>query len=283
MKLPLGLKGFSSGALTRLDLQKVPIKMADCVKLPKRSLLQAFLLGCSLSSVPLMTVFAQTNAITLERISYLTPNLDSLSRTFQKQGFRISSSEYDPLGVEQYSIVLPSLQTVELETSHSSDSADWRRKAIRAYGTHVSGVVFSVPDIRILARTFDSVGISHSAIEADRQGASIHVGMTGPQPLDVVFESPPSSPKPPAVDTVEQPRLSRISWLLLTASPSEEALFRRIFSALSLRKKHEGCCDYWLIGQPENRIAVRFELPTTTFFGKGDWLSIEPGGVVFFY
>jgi hypothetical protein len=70
-------------------------------------------------------------------------------------------------------------------------------------------------------------------------------------------------------------------WLLLTVSDSTESLLRQTFADLKIPRAHEGCCDYWLIGPADHRTALRFELPSTTFRGSGNWLSIEEGGVVF--
>ncbi len=258
-------------------------QILNCVKLPKTRTLRALSFWSSLAFLFAKPVFAQTNDVLLERVVYLTPNLDSLTRTFRKQGIRISAAQFDPLGTERNSILLPSGQTIDLETTHSTDSDLWQNRALRAYGTHVSGITLTMNDVRPLTRRLDSIGIEHSPIIPTNGGESLRFAITGPQPLDIVFESPVRLPIPAKEDTGDVRQLRRISWLLFTTSPKEEEILRNLFAALGLTKKHEGCCDYWLIGPPENRIGVRFELPSTTFIGKGDWLSIEPGGVVLAY
>ena len=171
--------------------------------------------------------------------------------------------------------------------SSPADTNDWRRQATRAYGTHITGVVIAVPSVDSLALRLDTAGVQHGPL-ADiilerKNGRSF--GLVGPQPLGISFVEFGKARPAPVDDTTRMPRnrLRRISWLLVTASPREEANLRKVFAALGLRQLHEGCCDYWLLGPPENRTAIRFELPTTTFRGGGDWLSIESGGVVYAY
>ena len=227
---------------------------------------------------------SQSNLVALERIVYLTGNLDSLTWSYIDNGFAVQRGEFEPFGTMHNLVRLPSGQTVELQSTASEDTNDWRRKAVAWYGTHVDGIVFRVPDAARLFLKFDSLGIPHGPLLPSYHGEKLSVGfgLQGPEPLDVSFISYDSAVPQ---HTVNMPpnRFRRISWLLLTASPDEERLLRSVFGALGLRKLHEGCCDYWLLGPPEYPLAIRFELPSTTFACEGHWLSIENGGVIYAY
>jgi len=227
---------------------------------------------------------------------YLTGNLDSLLHSFAEQGFEIAggplngtreSGTYTPLAHDWSAplpqvnkVLLPSGQRVEFQSPPTNDTSDWRWRAVAAFGTRVAGIILRVRDIPGLARAFDSLNIPHGPVERSASGLSL--GLLGPEPLDVAFVSGDSAPQL-HVSNIPPNRFTRISWLLLTASEKSEVTLRLVFTVLGLTKSHEGCCDYWMLGPPENRVGIRFELPTTTFTGLGEWLSIEPGGIVFAY
>lgn len=215
------------------------------------------------------------SAIELDRLIYLTGNLDSLSRSFQSKGFVLERGRFNALGVSENFVRLPYGQTIVLQTTNSTDTSDWRVKAIRDYGTHIAGLYFRT---RILESVFAAI---HSAktefIDSDSGRRSF--ALQHPAPLDVVCTD---SPDTLSESHVMHPNgLRRIMWLLLTVSDSTETLLRQTFNDLGIERAHEGCCDYWLLGPPEQRTTLRFELPSTTFRGTGNWLSIEDGGVVF--
>jgi len=231
-------------------------------------------------------LIAQTNSVIFDRLLYLTPNLDSLARAEAKLGFRV----IPPSPTEGHSqLVLPSGQNVTLQ----APELDWQKSATRAYGTHVAGLVLRVPNALQLYLMLDSLNIPHGNLDEVRTDTSgqFSFGIDHLEPLDLTFVSSNPEQAPPAIDTTLPPnRFRRISWLVLTASPKTETLLRRVFDALQLTMQHEGCCDYWLIGPPDNRTAVRFEVPKgwprpepNQPIYEGWWLSIEDGGVIYAY
>lgn len=224
---------------------------------------------------------AQTNSVRLARVTYLTTNLDSAMRSFLAHGFKFEHSEFAAYG--PVAVRLPCGNSIELESSDGSwaiprDTSAWKTRALAAYGNHVAGVAFAVEDIPLLGRHLDSLGIPHGLV------APSGFGMIGTAPLDFVFV--PREARTPTSEA-GQNGYRRISWLVLTASDSSQALLRRVFDALNLRKLHEGCCDYWLVGPVDARTAIRFEIPSATpeksFKPEGQWLSIEDGGIIFGY
>jgi hypothetical protein len=215
---------------------------------------------------------AQTNAVRLERVTLLTSNLDSAMRSFLAHGFRFEPSKFAPYGPVR--ILLSSGVTLELESSDPKDLSDWKTRARAAYGNHVAGIAFAVDDLPGVARRLDSMRIPHGPVTPHG------FGLAGIAPLDVVFVPRNMSV---ATGAIGKNGYRRVSWLLLTASDSSQALLRRVFDALGLRKLHEGCCDYWLTGPVDARTAIRFELPSAAFRPEGEWLSIEDGGIVYGY
>jgi hypothetical protein len=255
------------------------------------NLLQIRDFGAILSILLLpIAAIGQTNAITFERLVYLTPSRDSFYHSPYASTFRVT--ETDPENGDA-NMVLPSGQIITLR---EPQGIEWRAGAAAAYGTHIAGIVFRVPSVLQLGLTFDSLHIPHGDFTPSRIENSVQLsfGIDSLEPLDISFISSdsvmPSRTLPLTDSIVQLGHYNRITWLVLTAGPNSEALLRRVFSALDLRQLHEGCCDYWLIGPPENRIAVRFAVPEgwphpipnqPTY--EGNWLSIEEGGVIFAY
>ncbi|GEM_PF-3904678 len=236
-------------------------------------------LGLSLFGTPDAT--AQTNAVTVEQIEYLTPNLDSLAKAFVSLGFQIVSEKPVQFDRQQYEVLVSSGPTIHLKATLFKDTSNWLVKAAGTYGTHVTSVMLRVPSLTMLQHRFDSLQVAYDTI-----GNAI--ALRGPEPLDVIFVDSNFVVPPKRVAVPDTSRMfpSRVSWLVLSASPEEEEVMRKVWAALGLHRSHEGCCDYWLIGPPEDRVATRFEIPspeTPDLHYEGSWLSIEPGGVVFAY
>jgi hypothetical protein len=226
---------------------------------------------------------AQTIAVRLERVTLLTSNLDRAMRSFLARGFRFESSDFAPYGPVR--VRFSSGATLELESGDPKDSSDWKTRALAAYGNHVAGVAFAIDDLPRVARRLDSIGIPHGPVTPHG------FGLAGIAPLDLVFVPRDAHGIQSATG---KNGYRRVSWLLLTASDSSQALLRRVFDALGLRKLHEGCCDYWLTGPVDARTAIRFEIPVDersstsaapekSFKPEGEWLSIEDGGIVYGY
>src|SRR5207245_2220804 len=94
--------------------------------------------------------------------------------------------------------------------------------------------------------------------------------------LDVVFYSKDSSKQDTAF-TNHPNHVIRFDWLLLSASPDIEVWLRKIFDISGSLKLHEGCCDFWRTGPPDDFCFFRFEISPLKAKGKNNWLSIEPG------
>ena len=230
-----------------------------------------------------LTVFlpnlsAQTPQIRLNRITYLTANLDSSIRAFLRDGFIFSHTEYHPYG--PFLITLPAGHEIALIGSDTSDTTKQQAREIKQFGNHIAKVEFEVDSLEIVTRAFDSMKIEYMTIDTHK------LLLCGFSPLEISFSDSRDTTHPQLAN-----RYSRISWLVLTVNDSTEAIMRRMFAALRLRKYHEGCCDYWTLGPVDARTAIRFELPPGSPWAspppkphpEPGWLSIEEGGVVYAY
>jgi hypothetical protein len=221
---------------------------------------------------------AQTPEIRLKKITYLTPNLDSSLKAFLNGGFIFDHTEYHPFG--PFQITLPTGHQIALMGADTTNTTKQQSQALRQFGRHICSVEFAVSDLESVARVLDSIGVAHSAIDFGR------LSIVGFSPLAISFIRDTEDLHPQI-----QNRYSRISWLVLTANDSTERTMINVFAALKLRKLHEGCCDYWLVGPIEGRTAIRFELPPGSSWAspppkahpEPGWLSIEEGGVVYAY
>jgi hypothetical protein len=221
---------------------------------------------------------AQTPQIRLKKITYLTANLDSSIRAFLRDGFIFDHTEYHPFG--PFQVTLPATHQIWLVGSDTTDTTKWQTHALRQFHNHIANAEFEVDSLDVLLRKFDSLQIAHSSVMGGK------FSLANLSPLEISFTNANDTTHPQFGN-----RYSRISWLVLTANDSTEAIMRRVFAALGLRQFHEGCCDYWTLGQVDSRTAIRFELPPGSTWAspppkphpEPGWLSIEEGGVVYAY
>jgi hypothetical protein len=231
------------------------------------------------------------SGIRFARITYLTSNLDSLTRSFLKKGYRIKTGKREPGGIFNNAITLPDGSEIILETTSSRDSNDWRLQALKKYRNHIAGIAFEVDEIDSLYHLMKIHNISISEITtmprfrtdgtyySDRAFA-----LDSCAPLDVVFFSKDSS----HLSSTEFDSLAhhpnhvfRFDWVLLSASPAIEAKVRTIFEMINAWKQHEGCCDFWRVGPSNDFCFFRFDPPPPK--AKADWLSVEADGIYFAY
>ncbi len=236
---------------------------------------------------------APIEGIRLVRITFLTPNLDSLTRAFLKRGYKIIQGKREAGGIFNNSIRFPNGCQMILETTLSSDPNDWRYAALKKYGTHISGIAFETNHPDALRESLRSLGIPVSPI-----GSYSQVRLDGSQylsqafaidtcaPLDVVFYSKDTSTEhSQEIDSLShhRNRVYRFDWVLLSAGISVEKNLRKVFEVISTWKLHEGCCDFWRVGPADDFCFFRFEPPLKKNGSLSDWLSIEPDNIYFAY
>jgi len=222
------------------------------------------------------------------RLTYLTGNLDSETRSFVKKGFRIKEGKREPGGVFSNIILLQDGSQIILETTISSDLNNWRFQALKKYKNSISGIVFEVESIDSLYNMMKRNNIPLQLLATSgKSNKSYRFALDSCAPLDVVFLSKDTSihVHSPEFDSLSHHRnnVSRFDWMLLSVSPEIESWLRRFFEIIGARKMHEGCCDFWRVGPPDDFCFFRFDPMPPKAKGKKDWLSIEPDGVYFAY
>lgn len=232
--------------------------------------------------------------VRLIRITYLTPNLDSLTRSFIKRGYRINQGKRDPGGIFNNSIIFPEGCEIILETTLSNDPNDWRLQSLKKYGSHVTGIAFEVEKIDSL---YHLMKIHHVAVNTmstitnykidETYYSALVFALDSCSPLDVVFIAKDTSRHSPYSEfdsLAHHPNhVFRFDWILLTASSEVESRMRTVFEITGGWKQHEGCCDFWRVGPSDDFCFFRFEPLSKKSKEKSNWLSIEPDGIYYAY
>lgn len=262
----------------------------------KRAITQAILLFYII--LPGSKIIGQNFApsqIRLARITYLTNNLDSLTRSFLKRGFRIKQGKRQPGGVFNNTILMQDGSEIILETTLSTDTIDWRKNALKKYGSHISGIAFEVDSINNLFSLLRNSQIPINLIDSiinrsygtNRTYMSYVFALDSCLPLDVVFFSKDTSSliHSPEFDSLSHHKnnVFRIDWVLLSASPLIENRLRKFFEVIGALRQHQGCCDFWRVGPADDFCFFRFEPPLPKVRGINNWLSVEPDNIYFAY
>ncbi len=226
------------------------------------------------------SLFAQeppgSYGIELDRLVLETRNPDSVVRAFERDGFDIKyDRSHSTFRVD--TVLLNNYTRIEVAERSQVESGDARLDSL---GTYYSAVVFRIAQAVALHNMLlkDSITVGPILQFSDKQDDSILTkdafGIAGNGPLDIVFLR--STLEVPDVDTVDH---NRIDWLIVTAGKQVMARLQRAFELLNLTRKHEGCCDYWLIGSPDQRMKIRFDFDVEP--SDPEWLSIERLGVIY--
>jgi len=237
----------------------------------------------------------QTSApvgIHLARITYLTLNLDSLTRSFLKRGFKIKPGLRMPGSIFTNSIVFGNGCEIILQTTFTRDSDDWQLQALKKYGNHIAGIAFETDQIDSLYRSLRShniaLGSLDTVVREKTDGTKNMVrtfAIDSCAPLDVVFFSKDSSTISHSVDslTIHANHVFRFDWVILSAGTAIEKSIRTLFDISRSLKFHEGCCDFWRVGPSNDFCFFRFDPPPIHAKGKPDWISIQPDLIYFAY
>jgi hypothetical protein len=237
-------------------------------------------------------LFSETHGsgnIRLVRLSYLTSNFDSLTRSFIKRGFHIQAGKREPNGVFNNFIPLSDGAQIILETTFSHDSNDWRFLSLNKYGTHVSGITFEVDSINQIYGQLQLRNIPLSKFEtiifrgANGSYQTNFFALDSSMPLDITFVGKDSLTHQSDSLAVHPNHVFRFDWLLLSASFVSESRLRKFFEAIGALKMHEGCCDFWRAGPADDFCFFRFAPVPPKRIKEMQWLSIEPDGIYFAY
>lgn len=244
---------------------------------------------------------SKAQTVDFDHLTYLSGNLDSLVRVYLQLGFTVTPYENVPRDVVAFRIWLPDSTFLQLEGTASTDTSDWRVKAIHTFNTHISDIGFRVTNLKDWKAQLDSsiVGSTGPVIET-KEGASFGLRLdVVPSELTLTQYKPEYWQRMMATwqtkqharigdSVIELPpyhhtnRSYRVHWLLLTAAlPVQKTALRRVFEVFRWRKLNDGFYDYWLSGSLDHRQCLRFEIPDENV--QPNQLSIEEDGVLFAY
>lgn len=214
--------------------------------------------------------------IRLKNISYLTNNLDSLSRSFVKRGFSITLGSRDPITPFMNEIILPNGTSIHLESRQRLDKP---QPPHTLNSTEISSMTFETDNLDSIMKFCNSAGFyCHSFFKGD---SLVEVCIDSLSPSMVVFVRKAAFNTD---TTIHHPKgIFRIDWVLLSASPDVEQKLRILFGMLSIQKYHEGCCDYWRFGDGYDFTKIRFERAKIQQLIGSDKLTIEEGNIYYAY
>lgn len=212
-----------------------------------------------------------TNSIALDHLVLETTRIDSVARAFVLNGFDVRFDVLHSLNPVD-TVVLNHLTRIEIRHHTAFDPNDSQFSQLSSY---YSAVVFRTP--------YTSALRSILILDSDRLGPTFYpsddtnhsaFGIAGGGPLDLIFMDGDLSVHDP--DMIDR---NRIDWLILTAGVQTKRRLSETFDAIGLTKKHEGCCDYWMIGPAPERMKIRFDADANP--PDPEWLSIEALGVIY--
>lgn len=222
--------------------------------------------------------FDLTNyGVKLDHITYLTSNLDSLTRAFQRKGYVVTLGARTEFDLERHYVWFKNGTYIELQSTSAIDTLDWRRAALRRFGDHIAGITFRVEDLAQVRASLEEARIGLSPIIQDSTWRGF--GVTSVQPLDISFVE---RTRDPQFENTQHPNGTyEIQWVIFSALKESESPLRALFSALQLTQRHEGWFDYWLAGPPEHRLRMRIGPPYRKDFQQSSGIFIEENGIVF--
>lgn len=212
----------------------------------------------------------------LQSIVIVTDDLDSMARSYTKQGFSVQPLGRDPVGVLADQVVFPNRSSLVFETP--SLPQGWRWDALNVLGRpFVSELRFAVTNIDSVRSQIESAGIGVVLVDSSAPDRGFAIDSTAP----VVLVFTPNTLQSSFVK--HQRGYYRIDWVILGASEDVEARLRALFGILGFRKIRQGCCDYWRMGSPSDFTFVRFETPQAPWRGETSWLSLGKNALYFAY
>ena len=222
-------------------------------------------------------------SLRLDHVTYLTRNLDSITRAFQRRGFTVTPGDSKVLDMERHFVNFPDGTYIELQSTASTDTTDWRIRALDRYGDHIAAVTFQTPDLSVVRSMLEADSVQLGETLDERYEGQVlwrAFGIKGSEPLDIVFIQREQNLIELPIEHPNGHR--RIEWVIF-ATEGGEPVLRKLFAALDLTKRHEGWFDYWMMGSPEARLNVRIGPPYDPLFKRDGGIFIEENGLTFAY
>lgn len=232
----------------------------------------------------LSSVHSQPMTLTPNKMILLSGNFDSLVRSYLKSRYTIIPTKREPDGIFANTIYLQDGFSLELTYPFDPSKKMWQTRAVRKYGAHVAGLVFDVddPDSLYLECIRNGIACAVVTTSADSLHTVESFALDSCNPLDIVFQKTSRTLRKDSI-AIHKNGIYRLDWILLSAGSRMEQIFRQLFSFTHSLVLHQGCCDYWRLGPPDDFTFVRFEPVPALAKDDAYWLSIEAGNYYFAY
>lgn len=230
------------------------------------------LLGCAIISAQPISPKVNTD-FRLKQITYLAGNFDSLTRSFLKRGFSLAMGSRDPVGAFTNDIFFPNGSSIHLEAKDIL-----HRAPESSNNTYIREITFEVGSIDSFAGLLAKIGVGFHVTQANSSYPQIYLDSLYPVNLRFIPRSVTHD------STIHHHNGTfRIDWVLLSASKDLEFRLRALFDSLGVKKYHEGCCDFWRLGDEYDFTLIRFEPPKLKPLPKANGFSVEEGNIYFAY
>lgn len=211
-----------------------------------------------------------------KKFMILTPNLDSLVRSYSKKGFTQQIGRRDVSGILSNYIYLESGFEIELAAPSPGNPRGWETAAVQKYGAHMASIRFETNDPDSLYKVLIYNRIPCLVIRrgADSAGHVEAFALDSCHPLDIVFERTHRLTRRDEA-TKHANGVYRLDWLLLSCGDRIKEIMTQILDLTGAIKMHQGCCDFWQMGTHNDITLTRFE-PIPLKVGKDPyWFSVE--------
>ncbi len=249
------------------------------VKIFRNLLFINILVGLLLSSI-----HSQTLTLTPNKMILLTGNFDSLVRSYLKSRYTIIPNKREADGIFTNTIYLQDGFSLELEYPFDPAKRTWQTRAVRKYGSHLAGLVFDIdaPDSLYHECIRNGIACGVVTMSSDSLHTVESFALDSCEPLDIVFQKTSRTIRKDSL-AIHKNGIYRLDWILLSAGTRMQQIFRQLFSITQSLALHQGCCDYWRLGPPDDFTFIRFEPIPTIAKDDAYWLSIEAGNYYFAY
>jgi hypothetical protein len=206
----------------------------------------------------------------------VTDDLDSLSKALTKQGFTVRPLRREPVGVLADEIVFANRTSIITETPSVGET--WRVEALQTLGRpFVSELRFVTTNPDSLRQQIEGAGVDVVLLDSSDPARGFAIDSTSP--IVITFSNDTVRSDAPA----HARGYFRIDWVILGASQDVELRLRKLFDTIGFLKSHQGCCDFWRAGTPQDFTFFRFESPQAPWRGETNWLAIGKNALYFAY
>ncbi len=205
----------------------------------------------------------------------ISDKLDSIDRSFTRQGFSITTGNRDQRGYFDDTIRLQSNSRIILRMPFSENIENIYDQ-LNEWGAHISEITFELNDLSPIITLCDNADIPY-----DYEDEGLIRLIPDAEPLAIYIEQ---SSEHLFGDTIHHPNnVYRIDWMLLSASDDVRKMLSLIFDLCSNGKYQISKYDLWRMGSDQYPSFIRFEPARLIPSKPENFLSLEAPNLYFAY